>query len=302
MLKPVRKGGFRSDHWRSLGFIWVVLIPILIQYTLTTMVPMVMSFVLTFTDWSLMGVKKYIGLANWKRLLSDPEVWNSLKVTVIYALYVVIPVVVLGLILALIINQKRRFVGFYKGTFFFPVITSSIVLASIWKWLFVATDTGVINQLIGLIGIPPQFFFGQDLALLTVALLGIFQSLGTSMVYFYAGLKGIPTELIEAAKVDGCTAVQSFFRVTLPLLKPTFAYVLIIMTSGALKVYDSIYMMFNQTGGPMNAANTLVMHTWRTSFTMMQMGYGSTIAYVLFFLILIISIIQFTVTNRDNTR
>lgn len=302
MQKPVKKGGFRSDHWRSLGFIWVVLIPILIQYTLTTMVPMVMSFVLTFTNWSLMGVKKYIGLENWKRLLSDPEVWNSLKVTVTYALYVVIPVVVIGLILALIINQKRRFVGFYKGTYFFPVITSSIVLASIWKWLFVATDTGVINQLIGLIGIPPQFFFGQDLALFTVALLGIFQSLGTSMVYFYAGLKGIPTELIEAAKVDGCTAVQSFFRVTLPLLKPTFAYVLIIMTSGALKVYDSIYMMFNQTGGPMNAANTLVMHTWRTSFTMMQMGYGSTIAYVLFFLILIISIIQFTVTNRDNTK
>lgn len=301
MRKLVKKNGFRREHWRSLGFIWVVLIPILIQYTLTSMVPMVMSFVLTLTDWSLLGVKHYIGLANWKRLLTDPEVWNSLKVTVLYALYVVIPVVVLGLILALIINQKRRFVGFYKGTYFFPVITSSIVLASIWKWLFVATDTGVINQLIGLIGIPPQFFFGKDLALFTVALLGIFQSLGTSMVYFYAGLKGIPTELIEAAKVDGCSARQSFFHVTLPLLKPTLAYVLIIMTSGALKVYDSIYMLFNQTGGPMNAANTLVMHTWRTSFTMMQMGYGSTIAYVLFFLILIISIIQFTVTNKDNT-
>lgn len=301
MRKLVKKNGFRREHWRSLGFIWVVLIPILIQYTLTSMVPMVMSFVLTLTDWSLLGVKHYIGLANWKRLLTDPEVWNSLKVTVLYALYVVIPVVVLGLILALIINQKRRFVGFYKGTYFFPVITSSIVLASIWKWLFVATDTGVINQLIGLIGIPPQFFFGKDLALFTVALLGIFQNLGTSMVYFYAGLKGIPTELIEAAKVDGCSARQSFFHVTLPLLKPTLAYVLIIMTSGALKVYDSIYMLFNQTGGPMNAANTLVMHTWRTSFTMMQMGYGSTIAYVLFFLILIISIIQFTVTNKDNT-
>ena len=121
------------------------------------------------------------------------------------------------------------------------------------------------------------------------------------MIYFYAGLKGISMELIEAAKVDGCTAKQSFFHVTLPLLKPTLAYVLIIMTSGALKVYDSIYMLFNQTGGPMNVANTLVMHTWRTSFTMMQMGYGSTIAYVLFFLILIISIIQFAVTSKDNT-
>lgn len=297
-----KKRGFRSDHWRSLGFIWVVLIPILIQYTVTTMLPMAMSFVLTFTDWGLVGAKHFIGLENWRRLFSDPEVWNSLKVTIIYALYVVIPVVVLGLVLALIINQRRRFVGFYKATYFFPVITSSIVLASIWKWLFVATDTGVINQLIGFFGIPPQFFFGQDLALFTVALLGIFQSLGTSMVYFYAGLKGIPTELIEAARVDGATGVQSFFRVTVPLLKPTFAYVLIIMTSGALKVYDSIYMMFNQTGGPMNAANTLVMHTWRTSFTMMQMGYGSTIAYVLFFLILIISIIQFAVTSKDNTR
>ena len=101
--------------------------------------------------------------------------------------------------------------------------------------------------------------------------------------------------------MDGCTAKQSFFHVTLPLLKPTLAYVLIIMTSGAVKVYDSIYMLFNQTGGPMNVANTLVMHTWRTSFTMMQMGYGSTIAYVLFFLILIISIIQFAVTSKDNT-
>lgn len=301
MRKPIKKNGFRREHWRSLGFIWVVLIPILIQYTLTSMVPMVMSFVLTLTDWSLLGMKHYIGLANWKRLLGDPEVWNSLKVTVIYALYVVIPVVVFGLILALIINQKRKFVGLYKGIYFFPVITSSIVLASIWKWLFVATDTGVINQLLGLFGIPPQFFFGKDLALFTVALLGIFQSLGTSMIYFYAGLKGISMELIEAAKVDGCTAKQSFFHVTLPLLKPTLAYVLIIMTSGALKVYDSIYMLFNQTGGPMNAANTLVMHTWRTSFTMMQMGYGSTIAYVLFFLILIISIIQFAVTSKDNT-
>lgn len=290
------------DHLKSLGFVWIVLIPILIQYTLTSVIPMIMSFVLTFTDWSLMGTKHFIGGANWMALMRDPEVWNSLKVTLLYALYVVPPTVVIGLGLALIINAKRKGVGFYKASYFFPVITSTVVIASIWKWLFVASDAGVINQILGLFGIPPQFFFGTDLALFTVALLGIFQSVGTTMVYFYAGLKGIPMDLIEAAKVDGCTPGQSFRKITLPLLKPTFTYVLIIMTSGALKVFDSIYMLYNQTGGPQNVANSLVMHTWRTSFFLMRMGYGSTIAYILFFLILIVSIVQFALTSRDNTR
>ena len=302
MQKAGKRGGFRSDRFKSLGFVWIVLIPVLIQYTLTSVVPMVMSFVLTFTDWSLMGTKRFIGGANWAALVQDPEVWNSLKVTLLYALYVVIPTVIVGLGLALIINSKRRGVGFFKATYFFPVITSTVVIASIWKWLFVANDTGVINQMLGMFGIPPQFFFGTDLALVTVALLGIFQSVGTTMVYFYAGLKGIPSDLIEAAKVDGCNGRQSFLRITLPLLKPTFAYVLIIMTSGALKVFDSIYMLYNQTGGPQNVANSLVMHTWRTSFLLMRMGYGSTIAYVLFFLILLVSIAQFALTSRDNTR
>lgn len=297
----IKRKGIRSDHWKSLGFIWIVLIPILIQYTVTSVIPMVMSFVLTFTDWSLIGARNFIGLENWNKMLHDPEVWNALKVTLLYALYVVIPSVLGGLGLALLINARRRCVGMFKAVYFFPVITSTVVIASIWKWLFVANDTGVINQLLGWFGVGPLFFFGTDLALPTVALLGVFQSLGTTMVYFYAGLKGIPTELIEAAKVDGCTGVQSFFHVTMPLLKPTLTYVLIIMTSTALKVFDSIYTLYNQTGGPQNVANSLVMHVWRTSFLSMRMGYGSTIAFVLFFLILIVSIAQFALTNKDNT-
>ena len=263
---------------------------------------MAMSFVLTFTNWSLMGVKQFIGLANWARLFQDAQVWNSLKVTFLYAVYMVVPTVVIGLMLSLIINQRRKLVNFYKATYFFPVITSAIVVASIWKWMFVADGTGIVNQLLGAFGIAPIFWFGPDCALLTVALLGIFQSVGTTMVYFYAGLKGISSDLIEAAQVDGCTPSQCFWRITLPLLKPTFAYVLIIMTSGALKVYDSIYMLYNQTGGPLNTCNSLVMHTWKTSFQMMQFGYGSTIAYVLFIMILIISIVQFAVTSKDNTQ
>lgn len=289
----------RKKFDKSLGFVAVVLIPVMLQYTLTTVVPMVMSFVLTFTDWSLLGDGRFIGLANWRQLLGDHLVWQSLKITVFYALLVVIPTVVMGLGLALLINRRSRGVGFFKGVWFLPVITSTIVIASIWKWLFSAENDGVINSLLGFWGIAPQFFLGTHLALRTVAVLGVFQSLGTAMVYFFAGLKGIEVDMIEAARVDGCTGGQSFFYITLPLLKPTFTYVLIIMTSGALKVFDSVYTLFNQTGGPVNSANVLVMHIWRTSFFSMKMGYGSTIAYLLFFLILIISLFQFWLTGKD---
>lgn len=285
--------------FKSLAFVWIILIPVLLQYTLTSIVPMIMSFVITFTNWSLIGSWEWVGLDNWIAVFQDAAVWHSLKVSVLYALYTVIPTVVIGLGLALLVNTTRWGANFFKSAWFFPVITSSVVVASIWKWMFSAEESGIINQLLGLLGISPQFFFGTKLALFTVALLGIYQSVGTAMVYFFAGLKSISPDLHEAAKVDGCTGLQAFFRITLPLLRPTFTYVFIILTSSALKVFDSVYTLYNQTGGPQNAANTLVMHIWRTSFFNMKMGYGSTIAYLLFAIILVISLVQFRLTNKD---
>lgn len=294
-----RGESIRWGRMKSGLFVWIILIPVLIQYTLTSVVPMLISFFLTFTDWNLVGAWKFVGLDNWKRLLSDAAVWHSLKVSVLYALYSVIPTMVIGLLLALAVNTKKRGTAFFKSAWFFPVITSVVVVASIWKWMFTAEPDGIINQALSLIGIAPQFFFGTQLALLTVAVLGIYQSAGTAMVYYYAGLKGIDGNLYEAAKVDGCTGMQAFFHITLPLLRPTMAYVLITLTSGALKIFDSVYTLYNQTGGPQNVANTLVMHVYRTGFFNMQMGYGSTIAYLLFIIIMIISVIQYRITNRD---
>ncbi len=291
-----------SINWgkvKSGIFVWVVLVPILIQYTLTSVLPMLISFFLTFTNWSLIGTWNFIGLDNWKRLLSDTAVWHSLKVSVLYTLYVVLPTVIIGLLLALAVNTKKKGTGFFKSAWFFPVITSTVVVACIWRWMFTAEENGIINTVLGIFGIKPQFFFGKDLALFTVALLGIYQSIGTAMVYFYAGLKGIDADLHEAAKVDGATSWQAFFRITLPLLRPTMAFVLITLTSSALKVFDSVYTLYNQTGGPQNSADTLVMRVYRTSFFSLEMGYGSTIAYLLFVIILIISVIQYRITNKD---
>ena len=288
-----------TKNRNSTIFVWIILIPILAQYTLTSVVPMLISLFLTFTDWSLLGSWGFVGFDNWIRMFGDANVWHSLNVTIIYSLMVVIPTIVIGLILALVVNSHRPCTSIFKSIYFFPVITSQVVVASIWKWLFSSESNGIINEILGFFGIPTQFFFGTSLALFTVALLGIFQSAGTSMVYFYAGLKGIPEELIEAARVDGCRGLRSFWHITLPLLRPTMAYVLIVTTSVSLKIFDSIYTLYNQTGGPQNAANSLVMLIYRTSFFNMQMGYGSTIAYLLFAIILVISVVQYRVTNME---
>lgn len=293
MRTSLRLTSARTERMKSLGFVWMVLIPIIIQYTATTFVPMAMSFILTFFDWSLLGKASFVGLGNWSAMLSDASVWQSLLVTLKYALLTVVPTIFLGLMLALMINVKLRGAGVFKAIYFFPVITSAVVLASIWKWFFSAEPDGVINQAVSILGIPPQFWFGKDMALTTAALLGIYQSVGTAMVYFYAGLKGVSGDLMEAAKIDGCTSFRAFTHVTLPLLKPTIAYVLIITTSSALKVFESIYVLFKQTGGPMNVAQTLVIKVYETSFVHMKFGYGSTIAFLLFIIILILSLIQY---------
>lgn len=294
-----KKSGRSWSKIKSKMFVWIVLIPILFQYTLTTVVPMLISFFLTFTDWNLVGTWHFIGLGNWKELLSDSAVWNSLKVTVVYALYVVIPTLVVGLIMALAINVKKKGASLFKGIWFIPVITSTVCVACIWRWLFTAEKTGIVNQIVGIFGIEPVFFFGPKYGLFTAALLGIYQSVGTAMVYYFSGLKGVDTDLEEAAKVDGCTGMQAFFHITLPLLRPTIAYVLITVSSSALKVFDSIYTLYQQTGGPQNVANSLVMHIYRTVFFGMRMGYGSTIAFLLFLIIMVISVIQYRITNRD---
>ncbi len=285
---------FKTAKFQSLFFVWIFLLPILIQYIIVSFIPLILSFVVTFYDWSLLGTKVFAGTKNWAAMLADKNVWNSLIVTINYTFMAVVPSVIIGMILALIVNAKVKGANLFKAIYFLPVITSTVVIAGIWRWLFVADETGIINQLLGFFGIPPQFFFGKELALITLALLGIYRGVGLIMVYYYAGLKGISGELYEAAKIDGSSPLNTFFRITLPLLNPTTIYVLIVTTAGALKVFDSNYILFGgHSGGPEGAANTLVYYIYKLSFYDLQMGYGSTVGYLLFAIILVISLIQY---------
>ena len=175
--------------------------------------------------------------------------------------------------------------------FFLPVVTSFVIVAGIWSWVFKGNKTGMVNYLLGLIGIDPQLFLSSSIqALMVLAGLSIFKVSGQMMIYYFAGLKSIPPELYEAARIDGASPWKSFWTITMPLLKPFHFYVAIITTISSFQIFDSTYLLTK--GGPQNSTVTVVYYLYQQGFESIDLSYASVIAYVLFAIIFAISLIQ----------
>ena len=286
-------------NWREQGFIWIILVPIIIHFVIMFILPVVFSLYISFTNWSMFGEAVFTGLANWRELFSDARVGKSFVVTLQYSLYYIVPVNVIALFLALLVNNKRRGTGIFKAVYFIPAITSAIILTAIWRFIFIGKAGGPVNALLGLIHIPAQLWFGQGLANLTLALMSIFKGTGILMVNCLAGLKGIPMELYEAAVIDGSNRWQSFVKITLPLMKPTLLYTLIISTIFSFQVFDPVYVMTQ--GGPNYATWSLVYQIYMTAFYDMRMGYASAIAFLLLLIIMGLTLIQYRFLNDNNS-
>nr|WP_307337643.1 sugar ABC transporter permease [Caldalkalibacillus uzonensis] len=268
-----------------------MLTPVLIHFLIFQLFPLLFSFILSFMNWPIIGTPKFVGLQNWKNLLQDQMAWRALWNTTLFSLYYILPTMALGLILALLINSGAKASGLFKGIYFLPVVTSFVVICGIWGWLFRSSDTGLINQVIGFFGIPPQAYF-QDprLALPVLALLSIFKVSGSIMVYYFAGLKSIPSHLYEAAKIDGASGWQCFWSITFPMLKPIHFYVAIITTIGSFQIFDSAFIL--TSGGPSYSTTTLVFYLYEVGFTGLRLGYASVLSYMLFAIILTLTLIQ----------
>ncbi|MFC4545993.1 carbohydrate ABC transporter permease [Paenactinomyces guangxiensis] len=280
-----------KKEWNRNAIVYIVLIPVLVHFMIFQVFPLLFSFLLTFMDWPVIGTPTFIGMENWKEFINDELAWKALWNTVLFSLYYILPTMALGLILALLINSGIRGSHVYKGIFFLPVITSFVVISGIWAWLFKGTEYGMINYLLNLLGIPPQLFFSNETqALVVLAGLSVFKVAGSTMVYYYAGLKSIPLHLYEAARIDGATSWQTFCRVTFPLLMPTHFYVAIITTIGSFQIFDSAFLL--TSGGPNYATTTIVYYMYQVGFSSLRLGYASVLAYVLFAIILTISLMQ----------
>src|SRR5262245_61230540 len=246
---------------------------------------------LSVHDWSLIGARTFVGLDNYGRALGDDVFWVALRNTAVYSLLVVFPMATLSLLLAVLVNQPMRFMGVFRSAFYLPVVTSISVIAIIWAFLLVPRPDGPLNYLIGLVGIPAQdWLIDTGQALPSIAMMGIWSNLGYYMVLWLAGLQSVPETFEEAARIDGAGRWAVFWNVTLPLLKPTTIFIVMIATIGALQVFGAAYMLTG--GGPVRATTTVVYYVWTAAFMTYKMGYGAAISMVLFAIVLTIALLQ----------
>jgi multiple sugar transport system permease protein len=259
--------------------------------------PILGAFYISFHDWTGIGAQRWSGLANYKALIHDKAFLQSLKITAIYTFSFVPLLYVLSLGLALLVNQGLKFTGFLRSAFFAPFMVSLVVASVIWGFML-QDPAGVINSIIGLVGIAPQPWLGSTkLALVSVILVTLWQAVGYSMIIFLAGLQDIPSVYYEAARVDGASAWRRFRSITLPLLKPTIAFVLLISFIGAFQLFDPIFVMTQ--GGPANATTTAVYYIYQQAFQFLQLGYASALSVVLFAIILVFSLLQLKVLRVE---
>lgn len=255
-------------------------------------IPILYAFYISLFDWNALGVKKFVAFENYSRMLRDATFRSSLITTIKYAVMYVIPVFLLSLGAAVLINSIRgnRRQQVARIAIFIPNTVSTIVAATIWSFLFNSRN-GFINGWLEKIGIERQLFLGsREQALMCVAIVGIWVVFGYDMVIFLSALKDVPKDYYEAAKIDGANALQMFFRITFPLIKGTSIFILITTTIASFQVFDQIRVM--TSGGPGKATQVTVYYVFQLAFEQYRFGYASTIAVSLALIIMLITVGQ----------
>ncbi|GAB2564989.1 multiple sugar transport system permease protein [Gracilibacillus alcaliphilus] len=292
-MESIRKLMGREAFW---GYVFIT--PILIGFAVFMFYPLIASLYLSLTESDGINPSSFIGLENYTTLMADEEFLNSLKVTLIYVAGTVPLGAILALLVAVLLNQKIRFVNAYRTAFFIPVITSMVAVATVWKWLY-NTDYGLINGMLAKMGLyEPPWLASEEWALLSIIIMSIWKGLGFNMVIYLAGLQNISVSLYEAAKIDGANGFQRLFHITIPLLRHTTLFVVIMSIINSFQVFDQVYIMTN--GGPADSTSVIVFYIYQNAFLFFKQGYASAMAYILFIIIFIITFIQMKITNRKD--
>ncbi|ELS8948039.1 carbohydrate ABC transporter permease [Vibrio fluvialis] len=274
---------------RKLGLAY--LSPYIIGLIVFTAFPFVSSFLMSFTDYDLMTAPKFVGIENYRYMLTEDDLfWKSMSVTFAYV-FLTIPVkLAFALFIAFILNFKLKGIGFFRTTYYIPsILGSSIAIAVLWRALF-AID-GVLNGMLGFIGIDPVNWLGEpSFALFSITLLRAWQ-FGSAMVIFLAALQNVPQSQYEAALIDGASKWQMFMKVTVPLITPVIFFNFIMQTTQAFQEFTAPYVVTG--GGPMKSTYLISLYIYETAFKFFDMGYGSALAWSLFIVVAIFTAITF---------
>jgi len=282
---------------------WTFLSPWLVTLAIFWLYPLLYSFYLSFTQYSVLARKAtWIGLANYERLLDDPVFWKALINTVIFVVGTIPFTTVFALLLAVLLNKNIAWKSFYRASYFIPSVTSIVVLSLVFTNLY--AHDGYINSLLKMVGLPyPKdgWLTGPGTALPAIMAMDVWIAIGYYVVLFLAALQTIPKDLYEAADLDGASSWKQFTRVTLPGIRPMLLFVIVINTIRSFQVFTEVYVMTK--GGPLNSTTTLVYQIYENAFVQeSMMGYASAIAYVTFILILSVSLVQFKLLGKGSER
>ncbi len=275
---------------------WLFLIPTLLGLFIFRLGPILMAFFISFTNWDILGKAKFLGWANYSELFSTPAFFQVLGNTLIFSVIYVAGVIVFGLFLAVLLNQKLKGMKFFRSAFYTPVVTSAVAVGIIWLWIL-SPKYGILSLLLNKLGINEPYWIGDPkLALFTVSIIQVWKMAGYYMILFLAGLQQIPESLKEAARIDGANRIKTFFKITLPLLSPTTFFVMSVSIIDSFRNFELIYSMTR--GGPQNSTNTLVYDVYLNAFVYYRMGYASSLAYVLLAIVALITLANFFMKKR----
>lgn len=308
-----------KTQWKISPYLYIL--PAFVLLFAFRLIPIVMSFIISFYDWSIKGTGKFIGLLNYANMIKDDVFWQSMGNTFWYAVMVVPASIIFSLLFAVMLNQIKGLKGLFRTVYFMPYVTSLVAVSIVWKIIF-NEQTGLMNTMLGCIGVEPQkwlsesrgifeIFFsgigislpkllhGPSQALFGIIIMTVWKGLGYNTIIYLSGLQNISKTYYEAAEVDGASKIKQFFKITLPLISPTTFYVLIMTTIVSFQAFAQIYLMTDK-GGPLNTTKLIVYYIYEKGFDTLDMGYASAVALALFLLILGLTIMQRRIEKHVN--
>jgi ABC-type sugar transport system permease subunit len=284
---------------RRIRTAFAFLAPSLVGVALFLVIPVVLVIILSLTQWNLLTPIKWVGFSNYVNIFRFDGFGHSLLVTAYYVLLNIPAQTVIALGMALLLNNRLPGSAFVRVVAVLPFLATPVAMSVVWTWFFDPTN-GIVNQMLAHVGITgPAWLSDSATAMPIVAFANIWQYVGYNMLFFLAGLQAIPPSLYEAASIDGAGKVAQFRRVTLPLLRPALLFVLVTGVIGSFQVFDTAYVL--TAGGPGNATNVANLNIYNTAFQGFRIGEASAMSVILFLVILIVTVLQFTYFNRRTT-
>ncbi|MFT6658535.1 MAG: multiple sugar transport system permease protein [Maritalea sp.] len=279
---------------KQVVWAWTFLALPTIFYCLIRFYPTLNAITLSFQEWNLLGTRTWTGIDNYTKLFADPVFWKVFKNTFIYLLLGTPISLLISFVIAYNLDKVRFMHGTIRALYFLPFMTSTVAMAWLWRWFYQPVPIGLFNNALATIGIPQiEFLNSTTWALPSILAPAVWAGLGFQIIIFMAGLRAIPQTYYEAARIDGVGSWTILWRITLPLLKPTIVFLVVLSSIGFLRIFDQVFnMTTNNPGGPLNSTKPLVLMIYQTAFSSFDMGYAAAQTVVLFTVLLIVSLTQ----------